>query len=86
MSKTFSYKRHSTSSSPALVASARPRVVVVSAGRRSPYGHPHAEVVARWRSSGAEVISTAERGMVTVSTDGRDLRVETFLDMGVVGK
>ncbi|HEX5709610.1 MAG TPA: ComEC/Rec2 family competence protein [Pyrinomonadaceae bacterium] len=68
-----------TSSSEAFVAAARPRFVIVSAAKDSPYGHPHAEVVARWRSSGAEIISTAERGMVTVTTDGRDLRVETFV-------
>lgn len=68
-----------TSSSPEFAEAARPRFVVVSAGQASPYGHPHPEVVARWRASGAEVVSTARRGMVTVSTDGRDLRVETFV-------
>jgi beta-lactamase superfamily II metal-dependent hydrolase len=36
-------------------------------------------VLERWRSSGAEVLTTGRRGTVTVSTDGRDLRVETFV-------
>ncbi|HEX8721683.1 MAG TPA: ComEC/Rec2 family competence protein [Pyrinomonadaceae bacterium] len=67
-----------TSSTPALVDAARPALAVVSVGRDSPYGHPHAEVLARWRAAGARVLTTGERGMVTVSTDGEDLKVETF--------
>ncbi len=68
-----------TSSTAALVAATRPALAVISVGRDSPYGHPHAEVVARWREAGAQVFTTGERGTVTVSTDGEDLRVETFV-------
>jgi competence protein ComEC len=68
-----------TSSTDAFVSAARPALAVVSVGLDSPYGHPHAEVLARWRGSGARVLTTGERGMVTVSTDGADLLVETFV-------
>ena len=68
-----------TSSTDAFVAATRPAAAVVSVGRDSPYGHPHAEVLARWREAGAQVLTTGERGMITVSTDGEDLRVETFV-------
>jgi competence protein ComEC len=68
-----------TSSTDAFVAAARPAAAVVSVARDSPYGHPHAEVIKRWRDAGAQVLTTAERGMVTVSTDGEDLKVETFV-------
>jgi competence protein ComEC len=68
-----------TSSTAAFVASARPALAVVSVGRDSPYGHPHPEVLARWRDAGAQVLTTAGRGMVTVTTDGEDLKVETFV-------
>ena len=68
-----------TSSTAAFVAAARPALAVVSVGRDSPYGHPHAEVLARWRDAGAQVLTTGERGMVSVSTDGEDLKVETFV-------
>ena len=68
-----------TSSTDGLVAAAHPALAVVSVARDSPYGHPHAEVLARWRDAGAQVLTTAERGMVTVSTDGEDLKVETFV-------
>jgi len=52
---------------------------IISVGRTSPFGHPHPEVVQRWRGSGAHVFQTGERGMVSVSTDGSDLQIDTFL-------
>ncbi|HWS88462.1 MAG TPA: hypothetical protein VN282_15930 [Pyrinomonadaceae bacterium] len=75
----MSYKKASTSSTDAFVNATRPALAVVSVARDSPYGHPHAEVLRRWRGAGAQVLTTAERGMVTVSTDGVDLKVETFV-------
>jgi competence protein ComEC len=68
-----------TSSTDAFVNATRPALAVISAARDSPYGHPHPEVLRRWRDAGAQVLTTAERGMVTVSTDGEDLKVETFV-------
>lgn len=68
-----------TSSTEGFVNATRPALAVVSVGRDSPYGHPHAEVIARWRDSGAQVLTTGERGMITVSTDGEDLKIETFV-------
>jgi competence protein ComEC len=68
-----------TSSTPAFVSAARPALAVVSVGQDSPYGHPHAEVIKRWRDAGAQLLTTGTRGAVTVSTDGEDLKVETFI-------
>jgi competence protein ComEC len=68
-----------TSSTQAFVEATRPALVVVSVGRASPYGHPHAEVLARWRAAGSQVLTTGERGTITVSTDGEDLKAETFV-------
>jgi competence protein ComEC len=79
VSKSFSYKSSRTSSTDGFVAATRPAAAVVSVGRDSPYGHPHAEVLARWQAAGAQVLTTGQSGMVTVSTDGEDLCVETFV-------
>jgi competence protein ComEC len=79
LSKSFSYKNTGTSSTPAFVTAARPALALISVGRDSPYGHPHAEVVKRWRDAGAQLLTTGRRGMITVSTDGEDLLVETFV-------
>jgi competence protein ComEC len=79
LSKTFSYKNTGTSSTQAFVDATSPALAVVSVGQDSPYGHPHAEVLARWRDAGALVLTTGERGMITVSTDGEDLKAATFV-------
>jgi len=47
-----------TSSGQAFIAAAKPEYVVFTAGLNSQYGHPHAEVVARFQAAGAQVIST----------------------------
>jgi competence protein ComEC len=67
-----------TSSSENFIRSVGAKLAVISVGRRSPFGHPHHEVVNRWRDSGADVIATGESGTITVSTDGSALEVRTF--------
>jgi competence protein ComEC len=68
-----------TSSTETFVRAARPSLAVVPVGLDSSYGHPHKEIVERWRASGAEVLTTGQRGTISVSTDGRDLKIETFV-------
>ena len=68
-----------TSSTPAFVAAAHPSLAVISVGRTSIFGHPHKEVVERWRASGAEVMTTGQSGTISVITDGPQLRVSTFI-------
>jgi len=43
------------------------------------FGHPNKEVVERWRASGAEVMTTGQRGTISVVTDGYALAVSTFV-------
>ena len=68
-----------TSSTSPLVAAAQPRFAVISVGQTSIFGHPNREVVERWRDSGAEVLTTGQSGTITVTTDGQNLRLETFV-------
>lgn len=68
-----------TSSTQAFVDATHPSVAVISVGRTSVFGHPHKEVVERWRASGAQVITTGEKGTISVVTDGRNLSVSTFV-------
>ena len=68
-----------TSSTSDFVAAARPGIAVISVGRHSMFGHPHKEVVERWRASGAQVMTTGEKGTISVVTDGRNLSVSTFV-------
>lgn len=61
-----------SSSTPAFVAAVRPRFALVSAGYRNRFGHPHPEVLARYRAAGAEILETARHGAVRlrVGADG----------------
>jgi competence protein ComEC len=68
-----------TSSTEAFVAATNPQFAIISVGRTSQFGHPHKEVVDRWQSSGATVLTTGNGGTITVSTDGHDLNLKTFL-------
>ncbi|MBT8098590.1 MAG: DNA internalization-related competence protein ComEC/Rec2, partial [Gammaproteobacteria bacterium] len=56
----------STSSSAAFVRALMPRLAIVPAGANNRWGFPHRDVVDRWRAVGAEVLSTAESGAVTL--------------------
>jgi competence protein ComEC len=68
-----------TSSTEAFVVATSPRFAIISVGQNSIFGHPHSEVVERWRNNGAEVLTTGRNGMITVTSDGKDLNVETFV-------
>ena len=68
-----------TSSTAAFVAAVQPSVAVISVGRRSMFGHPNKEVVERWRANGADVMTTGQRGAITIISDGRKLQIQTFV-------
>ncbi|MEJ7698412.1 MAG: MBL fold metallo-hydrolase [Pyrinomonadaceae bacterium] len=55
------------------------KIAVIPVGNNSPFGHPHREVLERWRLSGAEILQTGTRGTISISTNGEDLEVKTFL-------
>ncbi|HET6566356.1 MAG TPA: DNA internalization-related competence protein ComEC/Rec2, partial [Rhodothermales bacterium] len=66
----------STSSSPVFVArvrpdSAAPAFAVVSVAQHNRYGLPDSTVLARWRRSGATVLTTASEGAIWLESDGR---------------
>ncbi len=60
-----------SSSSPALVAAVSPGYAVFAVGYRSRFGHPKAEVWARWAAAGARGLRTDSQGAVTAYF-GRD--------------
>jgi competence protein ComEC len=68
-----------TSSTAGFVERVKPLHAVISAANPSPFGHPHPEVLARLRETGASIWQTGHCGAITVSTDGDDLRVDSFV-------
>jgi competence protein ComEC len=68
-----------TSSTQQFIDAVRPEFAIISVGRRSRFGHPHKDVVERWMNSGANVMTTGENGMISASTDGKDLIVKSLI-------
>lgn len=68
-----------TSSTAEFLERVKPQHAVISVAYPSPFGHPHADVVQRLQASGARVWQTSKCGAITISTDGNDLRVGTFV-------
>jgi len=68
-----------TSSTQQFIDAVKPQIAVISVGRRSRFGHPHKDVVERWQNSGAQVMTTGENGTISVTTDGSDLVITTFV-------
>ena len=67
-----------TSSTQEFVNAVRPGYAIISVGRKSPFGHPHMDVVKRWKAAGVNLMTTGERGMISVSTDGTDIAIRRF--------
>lgn len=67
-----------TSSTENFVNAVGARYAVIPVGQRSRFGHPHKEVVDRWVNSGAEVMTSGERGTISIVSDGRELYVRTY--------
>jgi competence protein ComEC len=68
-----------TSSTEGFVIATKPDFAIISVGRNSRFGHPHKDVVDRWRSNGATVLTTGHCGTISVTTDGHYLNVEKFI-------
>jgi len=67
-----------TSSTAEFVNAATAKYAVVSAGRRSQFGHPHREVIDRWTAAGATVMTTPIHGTISFVTEGNGLRVTSY--------
>ncbi|HXS00783.1 MAG TPA: DNA internalization-related competence protein ComEC/Rec2 [Pyrinomonadaceae bacterium] len=68
-----------TSSTEGFVLATKPQLAIISVGRNSRFGHPHKEVVDRWKANGATVLTTGEYGTITLTTNGHDLNLKTFI-------
>ncbi len=68
-----------SSSTPEFLARAQPDFAVISVANPSPFDHPHPETMTSLQNIGAHVLQTSKCGAITVSTDGKDLQVKTFV-------
>lgn len=71
-----------TSTTPEFLRSVSPRLAVIQVGEGNRFGHPADEVLSRLDLAGAEIYRTDLHGTITVTTDGRELWVETEKEAG----
>jgi competence protein ComEC len=68
-----------SSSTAAFLQRAQPAIAVISVAHPSPFDHPHKETMEGLTNIGARVLQTSHCGAITISTDGNDLQVQTFV-------
>ncbi len=68
-----------SSSTAEFLQRAQPIYAVISVAHPSPFDHPHPETMAGLQRSGAQILQTSRCGAITISTDGQDLQVKTFV-------
>ena len=61
--------RVTTVSGADFIAATTPATVLIPVGYRSRFGHPHTEVVARYREAGAEMLRSDRDGAIRLSVD-----------------
>lgn len=68
-----------TSSTREFITAVKPTIAVISVGQLNPYGMPDRAVLERFRLFGTQIYRTDYHGAITVSTDGRDVSVDTVV-------
>lgn len=57
-------------------------IALISAGIQNRYGHPHKETVELLDRAGCKIYSTQDNGAVTITTDGRRVKIEPYVERG----
>jgi competence protein ComEC len=68
-----------TSSTEQLLAAVRPGIAIVSVGRNNWFGHPHPEVVDRYRAHHVMLYRTDRAGTVRVTIAHSDVSIQTYV-------
>ena len=68
-----------TSSSEEFLRAVKPKCSVICVGYGNNFGHPRAEVLERLESLPTKIYRTDRDGLIKFRTDGKSLRVETFV-------
>lgn len=70
--------KHSTTEE--LIRKLQPKYALVSAGQGNSYGHPHMETTERLKKYGIQLYQTLESGAITITTDGRKMWIEEYIE------
>jgi competence protein ComEC len=71
-----------TSSSQAFLRQLRPRMAILNVGIDNSFNLPHPDVISRYAKAGCRIFRTDRDGAVSLETDGRSIRISSFLRKG----
>jgi competence protein ComEC len=66
------------SSSAEFIKAVACRYAIVSAGKANVFHHPHPSILQRYNDAGVNILRTDRDGAVTITTNGNNLRINTF--------
>nr|MCR4752069.1 MBL fold metallo-hydrolase [Eubacterium sp.] len=66
------------STSEAMLDVLQPELALVSAPKKSFYGHPHQETLDRLQAAGAEILMTKDSGAVSLTGRNGGFRIEQY--------
>ena len=67
------------SSSAEFIKAVSCRYAIVSAGKANVFHHPHPSTLQRYNDAGVNIFRTDRDGAVTLTTDGNDLHIDSFI-------
>jgi competence protein ComEC len=67
------------SSSSEFIKAVACRYAIVSAGKANVFHHPHPLTLQRYNDAGVNILCTDRDGAVTLTTDGQNIRINTFI-------
>lgn len=56
----------------------KPKLSIISCGKKNRYGHPHQELIERLSIAGSSILITKDHGAITIKTDGKSVSKDCF--------
>jgi competence protein ComEC len=70
-----------SSSSEIFLGAVKPKVIIISSGRKSRFNFPHPTVLKRYEKRGSTIYRTGVNGALQMETDGRYLKIKPFISL-----
>ena len=73
-----------TSSTAELINKVNPKLTIFSAGKNNRYGHPHKEILDRFKEKKLPTLTTSDVGSVHIRFHKKDMTIRTTLEKGII--
>lgn len=73
-----------TSSIPDFVLATKAKIGIISVGKGNDYGHPHKNIVNRWKKAGVELYTTEKNGNLIIKTNKEELWLQSEKELNAL--